>query len=204
MSQFGREFWDESYRDYPAHTMVPDILIEEEIRDLPPGRALDMGCGSGENALKLARLGWSVTGLDWSGKAIELALRSAADGNFDVAFLVADAAAWRSHARFDLVVSTYALPGGEDSRRVLKTASRVLAPGGTLIIAEWDESMGEVWAFMKEELLSPGKIALMLADLEVEKSEVRRFDNFFSPDDPRAFAGTAAAVAFVRARKPSL
>jgi ubiquinone/menaquinone biosynthesis C-methylase UbiE len=50
--------------------------------------------------------------------------------------VVADGAAWDSPTPFDLVVSTYALPGGDDSRRILRTASRVLTPGGTLIVAE--------------------------------------------------------------------
>jgi hypothetical protein len=32
MTRFGREFWEESYREYPAHTMVLDLMIGEEIR----------------------------------------------------------------------------------------------------------------------------------------------------------------------------
>ena len=39
----------------------PNVFLVEEVRDLPPGRALDLACGEGRNAVWLARLGWQVT-----------------------------------------------------------------------------------------------------------------------------------------------
>ena len=163
---------------------------------------MDLGCGSGPNALKLAEKGWSVVGVDWAEHAIELATRSAQEKGLDATFYVGDTTTWEPPAKFDLVISTYALPGGEDSKRTLQTALKALARGGTLLVAEWDKSMSEVWGFAEDELLSPEQIAELLPGLEIEKAEARRLENVFSADDPRAHKGTSANVAFVRARKP--
>lgn len=44
--------------------MKPRAFVEEFTRDLPPGRALDLACGSGRNALWLMERGWQVTAVD--------------------------------------------------------------------------------------------------------------------------------------------
>jgi SAM-dependent methyltransferase len=44
---------------------------------LPPGRLLDLGCGTGINCLTLARLGWNVVGVDFAGRALEKANQKA-------------------------------------------------------------------------------------------------------------------------------
>jgi cyclopropane fatty-acyl-phospholipid synthase-like methyltransferase len=62
----GRAPWD-------TEITPPEItyLIEEE--KLPPGRALDLGCGTGTNAIYLAQHGWRVVGIDYVPKPIRLA-----------------------------------------------------------------------------------------------------------------------------------
>jgi SAM-dependent methyltransferase len=55
---------------------VPDGWLVEHVEGehrLPPGRALDLGCGAGRNSLYLARHGWQVTGIDMLGPAIDKA-----------------------------------------------------------------------------------------------------------------------------------
>ena len=126
-----REFWNDAYKDGPTTVVVRDFLLEEEIDRLPSGAALDLGCGSGPNALMLARRGWSVVGVDWAESAITLATQAARQEGLDATFVVADTTTWEPPSRFDLVISTYALPGSEDSARVLATAAKALAPGGT-------------------------------------------------------------------------
>jgi SAM-dependent methyltransferase len=203
MDDMDQEFWNDAYRQDPSQVMVVDRLLDQELEGLPVGTALDLGCGSGQNALKLAEQGWSVVGVDWAERAVKLATRSAQEKGLDATFYVADITIWEPPTRFDLVISTYALPGGDDSRRTLQAALKSLAQGGTLLVAEWDKSMGEVWGFAEDELLSPEQIAALLPGLEIEKAEVRRLENVFpSHDDPRAHKGSSANVAFVRARKP--
>lgn len=202
LDELDRDFWDDAYRRDPSQVDVADQFLEAEIEDLEPGTALDLGCGSGTNGLKLARRGWSVTGVDWAEHAIKVARQAATAQGLDAAFIVADITEWMPLREFDLVISTYALPGGDMGRRTLQTAVASLAKGGTLIVAEWDRSMSEVWGFAEGELLTPDQIVALLPGLEIEKAEVRHLENAFpSPDDPRRHAGSTANVAFVRAQK---
>jgi 2-polyprenyl-3-methyl-5-hydroxy-6-metoxy-1,4-benzoquinol methylase len=196
-----RDFWNDAYKQDPDQVMVGDHLLDQELEGLPVGTALDLGCGSGANALKLAERGWSVVGVDWAEHAIELAKRSAQEKGLDATFTVGDVTTWEPPAQYDLVISTYALPGGEDSKRALQTALKALAQGGTLLVAEWDRSMSEAWGFGEGELLSPEEIVELLPGVEIEKAEVRRLEHAFADDDPRAHGGSPANVAFVRARK---
>jgi SAM-dependent methyltransferase len=202
MSEANQAFWNDAFLDNPDQVMVLDLILDPELSGLAPGLALDLGCGSGANALKLARQGWLVTGVDWSGRAIELAGQAAEASRLDAQFVVADITNWQPARLFDLVYCTYALPGGEGSRRVLETAVKALAPDGTLLIVEWDKSMSQVWGFSEDELLSPQEIVVLLSDVIVESAEVRRLAGIFSSDDRRAHEDTSANVAFVRARKP--
>ena len=55
----------------------PNRFVERELADLPPGRALDIACGEGRNAIWLAHRGWRATGVDFSSVAVERARRLA-------------------------------------------------------------------------------------------------------------------------------
>ena len=70
--------WDERYA---ATELVwsagPNQFVEQELADLPPGRALDLACGEGRNARWLAERGWQVTAMDFSPVAIEKGRRLA-------------------------------------------------------------------------------------------------------------------------------
>src|SRR5579862_6819374 len=69
-------------------TPVP-LLVE--VAEMPrPGRALDLACGAGRNALYLAELGWQVVAVDSSRAAIRLLRERAAAAGFEVQAQVAD------------------------------------------------------------------------------------------------------------------
>ncbi|MFC1886878.1 class I SAM-dependent methyltransferase [Thermodesulfobacteriota bacterium] len=76
----------------PWDTNITPPEVMAFIADLPPGRALDLGCGTGTNAITLARHGWRVTGVDFSAKAIRIARRKAKAAGFDIDFYTADVA----------------------------------------------------------------------------------------------------------------
>ena len=70
-----------------------------------PGRAIDLGCGEGHNAIFLARQGFDVTALDFAPSAIAKAKRKAAAAGVSVDFLVDDLTQLRSvRGQFDLLV----------------------------------------------------------------------------------------------------
>ena len=103
---FTQEFWDaEVRRPRPRSGRGrPNPRLVEHAADLPPGVAVDVGCGEGADVVWLAERGWRVTGVDVSVVALEKAERHAGEAG------VADRTSWL-HA--DLVAGD-ALPGGAD------------------------------------------------------------------------------------------
>jgi 2-polyprenyl-3-methyl-5-hydroxy-6-metoxy-1,4-benzoquinol methylase len=182
--------------------MVPDRLICNEVSHLPVGSALDLGCGIGTNSLYLARLGWRVTGVDWSEEAVFLAERAAFSAKVSARFEIADAASWNGNGTFDLVISTFALPAGGHAAGVIRNSQRLLAPGGTLLITEWDRSMADIWHSSPGELHDAAAIVSMLPRLLVKTAEVRRIPDMLDHSDPRASHGRWANVTVVIARRP--
>ncbi|WP_206055111.1 class I SAM-dependent methyltransferase [Nocardia sp. CS682] len=71
----------------------PDELVTltEGHRALPPGRALDLGCGTGTNTIYLSRCGWQTTGVDLAASAITKARRRAAAAGVEPALVQGDA-----------------------------------------------------------------------------------------------------------------
>ena len=62
-----REDWDKRYAAVEnLWAAKPNRFLVAEVADLEPGRALDLACGEGQNAIWLATLGWEVTGVDYS------------------------------------------------------------------------------------------------------------------------------------------
>ena len=68
--------WNERYLAGELGPEYPAPLLVEAVASLPPGRALDLACGAGRNALYLAQRDWSVVAIDGSPVAIA-ALRQA-------------------------------------------------------------------------------------------------------------------------------
>jgi SAM-dependent methyltransferase len=66
------------------------VALVEGSHPLQPGRALDLGCGTGRNALYLARHGWQVTGVDMVERALEAARRTAERAGVAVRWIAGD------------------------------------------------------------------------------------------------------------------
>jgi ubiquinone/menaquinone biosynthesis C-methylase UbiE len=79
---FGQPPWDTG--------ISPPELIEF-IETHKPGRAIDIGCGTGTNVITLARAGWQVTGIDFAPRAISLAKRKLKDAAVQAELKAADA-----------------------------------------------------------------------------------------------------------------
>ena len=91
MSAAEREKWDARYRDgaYESRSH-PTALLAEWLPRLPRGRALDVACGAGRNALFLAANGYTVSALDISRVALDRGRRAADERRLEVAWLCAD------------------------------------------------------------------------------------------------------------------
>jgi len=132
-----RTAWNERYASQPLlWGAEPNRFVAEKLRDLQPrGRALDVACGEGRNAIWLAKLGWTVTGIDYSEVALDRARRLAADQQVAVEWIDADVVSFSPPRNaFDLVVIAYLQVPGPDRRAVLAHAAAALRPGGMLFM----------------------------------------------------------------------
>jgi SAM-dependent methyltransferase len=104
-----RDKWDARYRDGAYESRPhPTALLAEWLPRLPRGRALDVACGAGRNALYLAANGYNVAALDISGVALDRGRRAAAERRLEVDWLREDLDEDPSRALpagpFDLIV----------------------------------------------------------------------------------------------------
>jgi SAM-dependent methyltransferase len=171
-----REDWDRRYAETDLlWSPEPNRFLVAEVRDLPPGRALDLACGEGRNALWLAELGWRVTGVDFSPVAIEKARARALQAKAEVDLVCADLLDYQpERAAFDLVLVLYLQVPPDDRRVVLERAVAALAPGGTLLLVGHDLrnlSDGVGGPSDASVLYTPADIVAELPGLEIEKAE---------------------------------
>ncbi len=84
----------------------PEVIQRVESGEIAPGRALDLGCGTGTNAIYLAQHGFQVVGIDFVPRAIEQARQKAAQAGVDVAFHVGDVSdiSFLGDIQFDLAL----------------------------------------------------------------------------------------------------
>jgi SAM-dependent methyltransferase len=112
--------------------------LSESVGKLPRGRALDFGCGTGTDAVWLAKQGFDVVGIDVVNKPIARALLRAKKDGVNVRFLVADAAASEMDLGepFSLLLDVGCFQSVPDSVRdgLVRAYARYAAPGATLLL----------------------------------------------------------------------
>ena len=175
----GEQYWEEFYRvRRDAWSGKPNSLLVEEVSDLTPGTALDLGCGQGDDAIWLASRGWQMNAVDVSATALARAAdRAAAAG-------MAEAIEWERHdlavsfpsGRFDLVSACYLHSPVQMPREgVLRSATAAVAPGGTLLVVghagspSWSELDPEIHFPTPQEVLDG--LALPAGRWEVKRSD---------------------------------
>ena len=135
-----RDQWDERYDgDELVWTSTANEFLVSEVADLPAGRAVDLACGEGRNAVWLAERGWKVTGVDFSPVGLAKAQRLAEERQVDVRWVESAVEEWTAPPDgFDLVAVLYLqLPQPERSV-ALAVAAAAVAPGGTLLVVAHD------------------------------------------------------------------
>ena len=171
-----REHWDERYgTEELIWKAEPNRFLVEELDALAPGRALDVACGEGRNAVWLASKGWRVTGVDFSRAGLAKAQRLATDRGVEVTWVEADVVEWRPPtASFDLVVVMYLHLPAEQRHRALAHAAAALAPGGVLLVVGHDTSnllKGTGGPQDPAVLFGPEEIVEDLSGLQIERAE---------------------------------
>jgi SAM-dependent methyltransferase len=193
-----REMWDERHAARePIESRAPDAALVELATALAPGRALDLAAGDGRHAIWLASRGWTATGVDFSGVALDRAREAAARAGVEVAWVHADLLEWTpASASSDLVAVMFLHLPRPERREVLAKAADALAPGGRLLVVGHDRvNLGRDVPGPKDPafLYVPDEVAADLPGLVVEQA--RRVDHDL--DDGRVSTDTV-----VVARRP--
>ena len=183
--------WDARYRGAEqVWSGDANAALVAEVDGLSPGRALDVGCGEGADAIWLAGRGWQVTALDVSQVALQRARAAAQQAGIDVDWMHAGLLDARLAVRaFDLVSAQYpALLRTPvcDAERALLAA---VAPQGHLLVVHHvldDAAVARAKAhgFDPADYVSPGNVASVLDDRWSVQLDARR---------PRQISGGAGA-----------
>jgi SAM-dependent methyltransferase len=193
--------WDARYSGTDlVWSAGPNRTVAEEVQDLPPGSALDLGAGEGRNAVWLAEQGWTVTAVDFSPIGLEKAQQVAQRRGVLIETVAADVLDYRAAKEFDLVVLAYLQLPLTQLTEVLGHAASALTSGGTLLLVAHDRSNlvdGVGGPQDPAVLQTPEEVAAALPGLRVERAErIRR---------PVEVDGVArwAIDTLVRARRPT-
>ncbi len=148
MTEDAGEHWDAHYRERErVWSGRVNARLVEIAESLPPGTALDLGCGEGADAVWLAERGWAVVAVDVSAvalrRAAELARERGVGDRID--FQDHDLGASFPDGAFDLVSAEFLHSTIElDRIPILRRAAAAVAPGGVLAIV--DHGAAPPWA----------------------------------------------------------
>lgn len=197
--------WDARYRaaaEASGREWVaePHGELRRIVGGLTPARALDLACGDGRNAAWLGLRGWSVTAVDFSAGALELARAHAPAG---IEWVQADVATWQPDGEYGLITITYLQLPADAMRAVLARASGWLAPGGTLLVISHDVenlAAGAPGPKNPAVLHTPELLRDAVEGLRVTRAERFRRDTRVDPEHPSDHAAEAVDTVLVAVR----
>jgi SAM-dependent methyltransferase len=176
--------WDARYAEVDrVWSGNPNGTLVTEVAGLPPGRALDVGCGEGADAVWLARQGWHVTALDVSRVALERAALHAEQAGVQVRWIHAGLLdAPLSPGVFDLVSAQYPVLRRSPTNDAERALLAAVAPGGVLLVvhhADIDAEHARARGLDPADYVQPAEVASLLDDdwqLEVDETRPRAIE----------------------------
>ncbi|HVP48765.1 MAG TPA: methyltransferase domain-containing protein [Bryobacteraceae bacterium] len=187
--------WDERYRSRARRAedldAAPAPLVVQTAKRLAPGKALDLACGAGRNALWLAEQGWKVTAVDGAPAATEILQRRAAERGVTVDTRVSDLEKREysiEPSAWDLIVMSYYL-----QRDLFEPSKRGVVPGGIVIAIVHMTGPGEEPTYKNA---SPGELRSYFEGWKILHYREGK------PHDPAHQRAVAEIVARKRSRGP--
>jgi SAM-dependent methyltransferase len=209
--------WDRMYRGTPSWELgQPDPVLVRALDDRRvqgPGRALDVGCGTGDNAIELAARGFEVTAIDIADRPLAMAREKAAAAGVTVEFRRADVTRLgQLGGAFDLVVDRGLLMSlfGERARGPYASALiRLTAEGGSHYQYQWELprdprllSAGWWASKVKGFVTSPGEIEDRFGDAFVVEQLYRSIEPTDDPGIRRMGIRQVAKTSYWLQRRP--
>ena len=164
MSIEDREKWNQRYAEDSFHKNNPVTLLEDWLPKLPSGKALDVACGSGRNALFLAQKGYRVDAIDISSEGLKLARASAEDQGLRINWIEQDLdQTYVFGTDYDLIVVMWYV-----NLALVTRLCDCLAPGGHLLCEEHLVSDQDVIGPTSSNFrVAPGELPEAVSGLEV-------------------------------------
>jgi SAM-dependent methyltransferase len=164
--RFGSKPWDSGV---PPPELV-DVI--EGVRQLPVGRALDLGCGTGTTTVYMATKGWQTTGVDFVPRAIRIARAKTLAARLSVSFLVGDVT--RLHELpiepgFDLLFDQgcfHSLPEGAQEAYARET-TRMARSGATYLLYAFGRQPEARRRRFFPKGITPDEVRALFADFEL-------------------------------------
>jgi SAM-dependent methyltransferase len=143
--------WDDSYRDGPAPWDIgrPQAAVARLVDEGAfVGPVLDAGCGTGENALRVAAAGVQVLGVDVAQTALTIAREKGSARGLDAEFVLADAFGLaRLDRRFQTVLDCglFHTFDADERTEYVESLASVTAAGGTLLLLCFSDAEPGDW-----------------------------------------------------------
>ncbi|HZU48146.1 MAG TPA: class I SAM-dependent methyltransferase [Mycobacterium sp.] len=183
-----RIFYTLGFTPWDGHPQSPTLRgLIEGTDALPPGSALDVGCGTGDASIYLAQHGWQVTGVDFTPKAVEKARAKARAANLTVNLVHADVTHLSQAgigSRFELIVDNGCFHGMSNGDRDLyvREITAAAAPGARLFMV----------AFKRSGRLGPAGVE----QAEIERRFAPTWTLLSATDEPQWTNGNRFAARF--------
>jgi SAM-dependent methyltransferase len=185
-------FFDDEYLKIYLHQFTPErtdaeaAFIESALAAAPGDQVLDLACGSGRHAIRMAQRGYRVTGVDFNPRYLELAAAEARQAGVAVEWVVGDMRSLDFASRFERVYSFFTSFGyysDEENLEVLGRIARALKPGGRLLLdmmnREWllTHPQRRTWSQRED-----GALLMEEVSLDLRSSRVTSRLTLISPD----------------------
>ncbi len=157
--------WNKKWRERAAEELTPDPWLGRVLPLLPPGRALDLACGRGRNALRLAELGWQVTAVDAAAEGLALLEEEAGRRGLELGVRRQDLEAEPvlPRAAFELVIDFFYL-----QRSLWPALKEALVPGGVAVVRTFSRAGGFAGGPRRQEfILQPGELLEQFTGWEI-------------------------------------
>jgi len=165
--------WNDIYTGEEGDYMPPNPALLELASALDPATVLDVGCGAGGLLVALAKLGWRVHGVDVAEKAIRAARKVFARHGVVGELTTCDAAHYVPRQPYALVTNSFALPLKREAQlQVYRTIRQAVAPGGTVLLQDFDTQMSGVGAFGGCDLVELEDLLAAFDGFEIQRAEI--------------------------------